>query len=660
MFHLINSKMKTTLLLTAALALSFSVMAQKSPVKVKANVPSASMQINNIDEVNLSVTPTQLNFTRPEVRGTEDISIITLGTSFNTYGLYNGGRTAVWADPNINSVAFFHRMAATPGSGYVAVDYSVDGGDTWTVDQQIFNPNAGGTAAARYPQGVIYNPQGNTNSANAYMSGLWPTLDGSNAGAGSWGGYGVATVKLDGTGLSQAGWPSEPPIRQNVPDAMTINPVTGDVFVVEPALIEGLTPNYTDTIVITRGVFNATLGTYEYEQDAFWAPMHHIADTASYADTRIAFAPDGQIGYISILGDNEGDEFATGYSYYPILYKTTDGGLTWDEDPIVVPLGGPEGLDGIVYGLLTDEQIAEVFVEPLPARDEIGYTTAFTHDFAVDAFGNPVISVVIGIYPGTTYSIGSSTRLFASYNIFSTDQGQTWQAQKLGDNLITFRGTWGTGDDAVSEDNRSQVTTTFDGTKMFFSWLDTDFEGLEDNNQPDIFCVGWDVASNMYTEVVNVTYFSDAWLAAFMGTASYYAFEPAAGSYEIPFVYQDMNPNDPTAPVTYKYIKDFIFTDADFTISDAQNIITEAASVSQNFPNPFTGTSEVKIKLEKASIVGLDVFNMVGQKVYQLPVANFNAGDHKLTIDAKNLKAGIYTYSVIVNDSRINRKMIVK
>lgn len=651
--------MKTTLLLTAALSISFSVMAQKSPVKVKANLPTVSMQTQKIDEVDLNVTPTQLNFVKPEARGTEDISIITLGTSFNTYGLYNGGRTAVWADPNINSVAFFHRMAATPGSGFIAVDYSVDGGDTWTVDQQIFNPNAGGTAAARYPQGVIYNPQGNTNSANAYMSGLWPTLDGSNVAA-SWGGYGAATVKMDGTGLSQIGWPSDPPIRHNVPDAMTINPVSGDIFVVEGSLIEGLATNYTDTLVITRGVFNAAQGTYEYEQDAFWAPMVHVADAGSIADTRIAFAPDGQIGYISILGDNEGDEFMTGLGYYPIIYKTTDGGLTWSEEPIVVPLGGPEGLDGIVYGLLTDEQIAEVFVEPLPARDEIGYTTAFTHDLAVDANGNPVISVVIGIHPGTAYSIGSSSRLFASYNIFSTDQGQTWHAQKLGDNLITFRGTWGAGDDAIDEDNRSQVTTTFDGTKMFFSWLDTDFEGLEDNTQPDIFCVGWDVASNMYTEVVNVTYFSDAWLAAFMGTASYYAFEPAAGSYEIPFVYQDMNPNDPTAPVTYKYIKDFIFTDADFTITDAQNIIAEAASVSQNFPNPFNGTSQVEVKLEKDSNVGLEVFNMVGQKVYELPVVAKSAGTHKLTIDAKNLNAGIYTYSVKINDSRVTRKMIVK
>ncbi len=652
--------MKTTLLLTVALGLSITVMAQKSPGKVKANLPSVSLQIQNADDADLCTSPTQVNFVKPEAKGTTEVSIVTLGGAANTYGLYNGGRTVLWADPNINSVAFFHRMNTTPGSGYIAVDYSTDGGTTWEVNQQVFNPTVTGTANARYPQGVIYNPQGNTTAANAYMTGLWPTLDGSNAGAGSWGGYGVSTLKFDGTGLTQDGWPSEPPIRQNVPDAMTINPVTGDVFVVEPALVDGLTPNYTDTIVITRGIFNSELGTYEYEQDAFWAPMHHIPDTASYADTRIAFAPDGQIGYISILGDNEGDEFATGASYYPILYKTTDGGITWDEEPIVVPLGGPEGLNGVVYGLLTDEQIAEVFVEPLPERDEIIYTTAFTHDLAVDANGNPVISVVIGIYPGTTYSIGSSSGLFASYNIFSLDQGQNWYAQKLGENLITFRGEWGAGDDAISEDNRSQITTTFDGTKMFFSWLDSDFEGLEDNSQPDIYCVGWDVASNMYTEVVNVTYLTDAWYAAFMGTASYYAFEPAAGSYEIPFAYQDMNINDPTAPVIYKYVKGFIFTDPEFTIESAGSSVINNASVSQNFPNPFNGTSTVKVSIEKAANVGLEVFNMVGQRVYEVPVATLNAGSHELTIDGKNLKAGIYTYSVKVDDSRVTRKMIVK
>lgn len=648
--------MRKLLLFSLILGFSMSLNAQKATNRLKEGTKIKSNQIQMYDDLDILNVPSTVNFVTPSTRGTSDITVVNLGTSANAYGLYNGGRTALWADPNINSVAFVHRLL-TPGSGYIGYDLSKDGGNTWTVDNQIFNPTAGGTANARYPQGVIYNPAGNTVADNAYFSGFFPTLDGSNAGSGSWGGYASATVKLDGTGLGQLGWPSDPPIRQNVPDAMAINPISGDIFVAEPAYIDGIATGYTDTLVITRGIFNATSGQYEFEQTDFYAPMIHGADIAGIADCRIAFAPDGQVGYISLIADNEEDLMATGLAYYLVLYKTTDGGQTWDESPITVSLGGPEGLAGITEGLLTDEQIAELFEAPVPARDEIVYTTAFTHDLAVDYNGNPVISVVVGVASSTAYAIVSASGFFASYNIFSTGQGQNWYAQKLGDNLITFRGEWITD---FSEDNRSQISTTYDGKYMFFSWLDTDFEGVTDNLQPDIFCAGWDVENNMYTEVVNVTYLTDAWLQAFMGTASYYVFQPSESSFVIPFAYQEMDPTDPAAQLQYKYIKDYTITADQFTITKADNQQLNIASVSQNYPNPFTGTSQLNVELASKADVALEVYNMVGQKVFEVPSASLTQGNHTLTINAKNLKAGIYSYSVIINGERISRKMIVE
>jgi hypothetical protein len=422
-------------------------------------------------------------------------------------------------------------------------------------------------------------------------------------------------------------------------------------------LVGGLGTGYTDTLVITRGILNTSTGQYDWEQEPFYAPMIHGASIAGIADTRIAFAPDGMIGYIMLLADNEEDLMATGLAYYPVLYKTTDGGITWDNSPITVPLGGPDGLAGITQDLLTDDQIALLFEEPLPTREEIVYTTAFTSDFAVDYQGNPVISVVIGVASSTPYSIVSETRTFASYNIFSKAQGEEWYAQKLGDNLITFRGEWITD---FSEDNRSQLTTTLDGTKMFFSWLDTDFPDVLDNLQPDIFCAGWDIETNTYTEVMNVTYLSDAWLQAFMGTASYYALIPSAGSYIIPLMYQEMTPTDPAQPVQYKYIKDFTITDAMFTISNAKNLQPSAGTVSQNYPNPFNGTSQVQVDLKTKADVSLEVYNIVGQKVYEIPTSSLTQGSHTLTIKAKDLKAGIYSYSVLINGEKISRKMIVE
>lgn len=655
--------MKKLLLIASALIITVGLSAQKSPAKLKPGVPTVSNQLYNIDEEAIVKTPSIVSLVeRPEYRATSDITVLNIGNAANAYGLYNGGRTAVWADPNTNSVSFAHRMLASPGSGYLAYDLSKDGGNTWTSNNQVFDPTVAGTANARYPQGIIYNPAGNTNPDNAYFSFFAPTLDGTNGTAGSWGGYCGGTVKLDGTGLSQVGWSSHPPIRHNVPDAMTVNPVTGDVFVVESSLVGGLGNQYLDSLLITHGVFNASLGKYEYEQSLLYAPsaVAYGGTATAVSDTRIAFAPDGMTGYIMILGDNGGDLFATGLSYYPILYKTTDGGLNWDESPMSVTLGGPDGIPGIVNELLTDDQIAELFLPPLPNRDEIAYTTAFTSDFCVDMFGNPVISITIGIASSDTpYSIVASGGFGASYNIFSQDGGQTWLAHKFQSNK-TFRGTFGD----VDEDTRSQLTTTPDGSKMFFSWLDTDFEGVTDNIQPDIFCVGWDIATNTYTAVTNVTFLSDAWLQAFMGTASYYALVDETGgapTYTIPFVYQAMDPTDPTLPVQYKYIPDFKFAYGEFVNPGVgPEKPANNNSVSQNFPNPFNGTSEIKLNLAAPSMVSLEVFNLMGQKVKEIPACNLQSGNHTLTIDANGMKSGVYAYSVNINGEKVTRKMIVK
>ena len=651
--------MKKLLLIAGAVCISAGLYAQKAPAKVKQNIPSHSAQLFNIAEDVPAQSATMVS-TQPVYqnlnRGTNDITVMDIGTSANAFGLYNGGRSALWADPNINSVAFFHRMAIPPGSGFIANDLSKDGGATWTVNNQMYAPV--GDAVGRYPQGVLLNPVGNNDPNNAYAVNVNAAADKSNGD--TWGGLGASSIKLDGTNLSQQSWPTTGPFRNNVPSAMAVNPVTGDVFVVEPSLVGGLGNQYVDTLVITKGVLVDNV--MEWEQTLLYAPVNQYG--TGMADERIAFAPDGMIGYICTLSDNGDDEFATGAAYYPILYKTTDGGLTWDENPIVVPLGGPEGLSGIMYGLLTDEQIGLLFEAPLPDRDEIPYTTAFTSDFAVDFNGNPVISVVIGVAGSDPYSISTASGFTASYNIHSRDGGETWMAEKLGENLLQFRGTWFTADDNtdMSEDNRSQLTTTFDGTKMFFSWLDTEFDQAEENSKPDIFCIGWDVASNMYTEVVNVTFLSDAWLQAYMGTASYYALDAADG-YIIPFAYQEMlivnNAPDPGSPVQYKYIPDFKFTEADFIRIAVEEVENSVASISQNFPNPANDITSVKVTLAKSAKVSLEVHNILGQKVYEIDARDFSEGTHKLDINVKALKAGVYTYSVIANGERSTRKMMI-
>ena len=84
-----------------------------------------------------------------------------------------------------------------------------------------------------------------------------------------------------------------------------------------------------------------------------------------------------------------------------------------------------------------------------------------------------------------------------------------------------------------------------------------------------------------------------------------------------------------------------------------------AASVSQNFPNPFTNTSIVSVNLTKAADLSLEVFNLTGQKVYEVSNGHSNAGTHNLVINAENLSSGVYFYTVNAGNNAVTKKMIV-
>ncbi len=202
--------------------------------------------------------------------------------------------------------------------------------------------------------------------------------------------------------------------------------------------------------------------------------------------------------------------------------------------------------------------------------------------------------------------------------------------------------------------------------------MDTDIEDAEENNQPNIFIRGFEPGTYMKTQSgdptnpdgpTNVTLFSDAMWQAYFFAAPKIDFEPTSGTYNIPFVYENMDPNDPIQPVQFEYIQDFTFTDNDFTVQGVgQNKLdgTTNVAVSQNFPNPFNGTTYVPVSLKSGSSVSVDVFTLTGQKVLSKEYGYLNAGTHNLTINADNLTTGVYFYTVHAGTAKVTRKMIVE
>jgi hypothetical protein len=121
-------------------------------------------------------------------------------------------------------------------------------------------------------------------------------------------------------------------------------------------------------------------------------------------------------------------------------------------------------------------------------------------------------------------------------------------------------------------------------------------------------------------------------------------------------------PFDPALPVQFKYIQDFMFTDADFDIANVKENRkpSNITALSQNYPNPFSQTSTVQVNLEKKSSLKLVVTNILGQRVLEINRGEVPAGAHQFVIDGSQLGNGIYFYTVYSGDDSMTRKMIVE
>jgi hypothetical protein len=586
---------------------------------------------------------------------TTSVSVVDIGQAGNAFGAYSNPRTYLWADPSINTVTYMHRSvidanAGTPSTGYLVFDVSKDGGASWDINQgPVYTPLGGSPpmddyAVARYPQGAIYNPPGNTDPNEAYFTYYAALRDTTNPGSedSDWGGIGYGVYKLSGDQpKTQHHHRSDTSrFKHLIPDAFHVTQ-TGIVMSAEPSIdLDPAVEEYVDSITISRGVFNSVTNDFDY---TFWNIYAPVSVTNGgykiYADTKMAFAPDGMTGYISIIGHND-FSFKADSGYYPILYKTIDGGLTWN-GPINV------NIDSI-------PTIHNIYVDSLGAYDI--YSTGFEHDLAVDANGYPHIFTLVtpslddwSIYP----EIGAMT------DIYLTPAG-TWDADTVG-RIMTYSGTFGSGDNELREWNRAHISTTYDGTKMFYTWFDTDTNSFQDlgNVYPGMWCAGLDIASGTVTPAKNMTVGTTAEVGCTFGSASYYVFDKGNNMYEIPAVYQELDFSGSTVePTQFYYI-----SGAELQVPFVDNIseTKKAQSISVfNSPNPFHGTTIVSLVLNTPSNVNIEVYNAIGQKVMDKNAGKLSSGIHNLPLDASGLNPGVYFYSVKAGDTVITKRMIVQ
>jgi hypothetical protein len=93
------------------------------------------------------------------------------------------------------------------------------------------------------------------------------------------------------------------------------------------------------------------------------------------------------------------------------------------------------------------------------------------------------------------------------------------------------------------------------------------------------------------------------------------------------------------------------------------SILPMRFKLEQNFPNPFNPSTEIKFTLSSESKVKLILYNAIGEALRILTDEIYAAGSHSVKLNGENLTAGVYFYSLQVDNKQGNfidsKKMIL-
>jgi len=82
-------------------------------------------------------------------------------------------------------------------------------------------------------------------------------------------------------------------------------------------------------------------------------------------------------------------------------------------------------------------------------------------------------------------------------------------------------------------------------------------------------------------------------------------------------------------------------------------------ALEQNYPNPFNPTTTISYAIQKTGNVELKVYDLLGHEVATLVENVQNPGNYSVTLDAKDLSSGVYTYTLKSAGSIMSHKMIL-
>ncbi len=102
----------------------------------------------------------------------------------------------------------------------------------------------------------------------------------------------------------------------------------------------------------------------------------------------------------------------------------------------------------------------------------------------------------------------------------------------------------------------------------------------------------------------------------------------------------------------------FVFRKGASSVDD-HNIGLFEFSLEQNYPNPFNPSTLIRFNLPESGNVKLVVTDLLGREITTLVNEHLPAGRHTKSFTADNLSSGIYFYTLITDDAKVSKKMLL-
>ncbi|WP_337866548.1 Ig-like domain-containing protein [Ignavibacterium sp.] len=298
--------------------------------------------------------------------------------------------------------------------------------------------------------------------------------------------------------------------------------------------------------------------------------------------------------------------------------------------------------------------IKDIYGNEITVQTDFSFTTGnntYNQLLLIDNFENGVGSWWQPTQSGSTVGVNpTNTTMSLSSSVVNLNTGST-KSMQLNYEWDTSASNW------LIREKYTPVTPTFDNSNILqtFIWgdgsnnqfrfcvIDQGVGGYEVSPWYTIDWIGWKAVNWNLAEGQTGTWLGNGIL------------EPPLRIDSYQLTYSQGNPNTGTL-----YFDDLrIVNFAPLSVEPIDGSVPASYSLSQNYPNPFNPSTRINFSLPNQASVKIIISDILGREVSTLINDNLSAGNYSLEFNASEIPSGIYFYTMITDNFKQSRKMLI-